>query len=69
VRRGFAAFEQRRFEAVRRLERGEKQSAIASQLKVVPQTVARWVKQYSAQGKTGLRKAGRAGRKPLLNAQ
>src|ERR1700693_1376792 len=67
VRRDFDALEKRRFEAIRRYERGENQSAIARQVKVVRQTVARWVQQYRAQGKLGLRKAGRAGRKPGLS--
>jgi transposase len=67
VRRDFDALEKRRFQAIRMLERGENQSAIARQVKVVRQTVARWVQQYRAQGKSALRKAGRAGRKPRLS--
>ncbi len=69
VRRDFDALEKRRFEAIRLFERGETQSAIARQVKVVRQSVARWVKQYRAQGKAGLRKAGRAGRKPRLSGR
>src|SRR5438094_319078 len=68
VRRDFDALEKRRFQAIRLLERGENQSAIARQVKVVRQTVARWVQQYRAQGKSALWKAGRAGRKPHLGA-
>lgn len=68
VRRDFDALEKRRFHAIRLFERGQKPSAIARQVKVVRQTVARWVQRYRAQGKSGLRKAGRAGRKPRLNA-
>ncbi len=67
VRRDFDALEKRRFQALRLFQRGENQSAIARQVKVVRQTVARWVQQYRAQGKAGLRKAGRAGRKPRLS--
>jgi len=67
VRRDFDALEKRRFQAIRLFERGEKQSAIARQLKVVRQSVARWVQQYRAGGKAALKKAGRAGRKPRLN--
>lgn len=37
------ALEKRRFEAMRLFERGLKQSVIARQVRVVPQTVARWV--------------------------
>ncbi|HEX2710828.1 MAG TPA: IS630 family transposase [Candidatus Acidoferrales bacterium] len=66
MRRDFDALEKRRFEAVRQFERGERQSAIARQLKVVRQTVARWVKQYRTRGQAGLKKAGRAGRPPRL---
>ena len=69
VRRDFNALEKRRFQAIRLYERGENQSSIARQVKVVRQTVARWVQQYRAQGKSGLRKAGRAGRKPRLSGQ
>jgi len=67
VRRDFDALEKRRFQAIRLFEGGEKQSAIARQLKVVRQSVARWVQQYRAGGKAALKKAGRAGRKPRLN--
>src|SRR5271169_6302998 len=67
VRRDFDALEKRRFQAIRLYERGENQSSIARQIKVVRQTVARWVHQYRAQGKSALRKAGRAGRQPRLN--
>src|SRR5712691_8051211 len=63
VRRDFDALEKRRFQAIRMLERGENQSAIARQVKVVRQTVARCVQQYRAQGKSALRK----GRKPRLS--
>ncbi len=34
---------------------------------MVRQSVARWVQQYRAHGQSALRKAGRAGRKPLLS--
>jgi transposase len=68
VRRDFDELEKRRFEAIRLFEEeGLKQAEIARRLKVVRQSVARWVEQYRNQGKEGLKKAGRAGRKPLLN--
>jgi transposase len=67
VRRDFDALEKRRFQAIRLWERGQNQSEIARQLRVVRQSVARWVQQYRAQGKSALQKAGRAGRKPRLN--
>jgi transposase len=66
VRRDFEELEKRRFEAIRLWQRGENQAVIARQVKVVRQTVARWVKEYRVQGKAGLKKAGRAGRKPRL---
>jgi transposase len=66
VRRDFDALEERRFQAIRLFEQGRNQSEIARQVKVVRQTVARWVHQYRAQGRRALRKAGRAGRKRRL---
>jgi transposase len=67
VPRDFEALEKRRFQAIRLFEQGRNQSEIARHVKVVRQTVARWVKQYRAQGPRALRKAGRAGRKPRLS--
>src|SRR6202158_347885 len=67
VQRDFEALEKRRFQAIRLWERGHNQSEIARQLRVVRQSVARWVQQYRAQGKSGLKQAGRAGRKPRLS--
>jgi len=67
VRRDFDLLEKRRFQAIRLFEQGRNQSEIARQVKVVRQTVARWVQQYRAQGSGALRKAGRAGRKPRLS--
>src|SRR5580704_17000554 len=67
VRRDFEALEKRRFQAIQMLERGLRQAEIARQLRVVPQTVARWMHDYRTHGKSALRKAGRAGRKPRLN--
>lgn len=69
VPRDFDALEKRRFESIRLFERGLKQSEIARQLRVARQTVARWVHEYRAQGKSALKKAGRAGRLPRLNEQ
>ena len=69
VHRDFEALEKRRYEAIRLWERGHNQSEIARQLRVVRQSVARWVQQYRVQGKSGLKQAGRAGRKPRLSEQ
>ncbi len=66
VRRDFEALEKRRFEAMRLLDEGCNQSQTARRLKVARQTVSEWRRQYREQGPAGLRKAGRAGRKPRL---
>ena len=68
VRRDFDELEKRRFQAIRLWEGGERPSAIARQVKVVRQTVSRWITQCRRQGKASLKKAGRAGRKPRLSA-
>lgn len=68
VKRDFEALEKRRFEAMRLLKRGFNQSETARRLKVARQTVSQWARQYREQGQAGLRQAGRAGRKPLLDA-
>jgi transposase len=64
VRRDFEALEKRRFQAIRLLDKGLNQSEIARRVKVVRQTVARWVSQYRQQGAKSLKRVGRAGRKP-----
>ena len=69
VRRDFEALEKRRYEAVRLVvEEGWSQSAAARQVKAAQQSVSRWVGECRRQGGAGLRRAGRAGRKPLLDA-
>lgn len=68
VKRDFKALEKRRFEAMRLLDQGHNQSETARRLKVARQTVSEWRRQYFEQGEAGLRRAGRAGRKPLLDA-
>ena len=69
VSRDFVALEKRRMEAIGLWERGETQATVARRVGVVPQTVARWTSQYRRQGKAGLTKAGRAGRKPMLTQE
>ena len=68
VKRDFQALEKRRFEAMRLLDQGLNQSETARRLKVARQTVSAWRRQYRRQGPAGLRQAGRAGRKPQLDA-
>ena len=68
VRRDFEALEKRRFKAIRLVEQGCSQSETARRLKVARQSVSEWLRRYRRDGEAGLRQAGRAGRKPLLDA-
>ena len=68
VQRDFQALEKRRFTAMRLLDKGLNQTEVARRVKVVRQTVARWLRQYRVSGTAALLKAGRAGRKPRLSA-
>ncbi len=67
VRRDFEALEKRRFQAIRLLDKGLNQSEVARRVKVVRQTVARWVARYRQHGAESLKRVGRAGRKPRLS--
>ena len=69
VRRDFDALEKRRFAAIRLFKNGLAQVEIARRVRVVRQTVARWVMQFRRSGPAALKQAGRAGRKPLLSAE
>lgn len=66
VRRDFRALAKRRFEAMGLVEKGLSHSETARRVKVARQTVVRWARQCREQGKAALKRAGRAGRKPLL---
>ena len=68
ARRDFEALEKRRFAALRLLDQGYNQSETARRLHVARQTVSEWRRRYREDGSESLRKAGRAGRKPLLDA-
>ena len=68
VKRDFAALERRRFQAVELLKQGFNQSETARRVKVCSQTVSRWAGQVAEHGAQALKKAGRAGRKPLLTS-
>ena len=68
VKRDFVALEQRRFEAVKLFDQDLNNSEIGRRLKVSNQTVSRWRKQHQQGGDVALRRAGRAGRLPGLNA-
>ena len=69
VRRDFQALEQRRLQAARLLKKGVHQSEVARQVGAHRQSVSRWAQQLEAAGWSGLRKAGRAGRKPRLSGE
>src|ERR1039457_6463997 len=69
VRRDFEALEKRRFEAMGLVEKGLSHSETAGRVKVARQTVVRWAGQYREQGQEAWKRAGRAGRKPLLGEQ
>src|SRR5262245_53178441 len=69
ARRDFAALEARRFQAARLFVRGESQAAVARALNVTPMTACRWYRAWKAEGRAGLKGAGRAGRKSRLDVQ
>lgn len=58
VPRDFEALEKRRFQAIQTLERGLRQAEIARQLRVVRQTVARWVHDYRNPGQVCAAESG-----------
>ncbi len=66
VRRDFEGLERRRMEAASLLKQGVSQSEVARRLGVHRQSVIRWARQLAQTGVAGLKKAGRAGRKPRL---
>jgi len=66
VKRDFEALENRRFSAFRLLKKGHSEAEVARQVGVHRQSVNRWAKQIGEQGRDGLKKAGRAGRKSRL---
>jgi transposase len=66
VKRDFEVLEERRFRAAALLRKGLSEAEVARQLGVHRQSVNRWAKQLGEGGRRALRKAGRAGRKPLL---
>jgi len=66
VKRDFDALEKRRLQAARLLKKGIHEAEVARCVGVHRQSVNRWARQLAEQGITGLKKAGRAGRKPKL---
>lgn len=67
VKRDFDALENRRFEAFRLLRKGLSEAEVAREVGVHRQSVNRWAQQIEEHGRKGLKKAGRAGRKPRLS--
>ena len=55
-------------EAARLLKQGVSQSEVARRLGVHRQSVIRWARQLAQSGRVGLKKAGRAGRRPRLSS-
>jgi transposase len=68
VRRDFEALEQRRMRAARLLEKGYSQSEVARRVGAHRQSVSQWAAELQEKGRAGLKRAGRAGRKPRLDA-
>lgn len=68
VRRDFPALEKRRLAACKLFDQALNNSEIGRRLKVSNQTVSRWRKQFLGRGAEALRAAGRAGRRPGLDA-
>ena len=66
VERDFDALEERRLQGARLLREGLHAAEVARRVGVHRQSVSRWEKELKASGLKGLRKAGRAGRKPRL---
>ncbi|MEW5980385.1 MAG: helix-turn-helix domain-containing protein, partial [Acidobacteriota bacterium] len=64
----FKALEQQRFQAAGLLEQGLHQAEVARRVGVHRQSVSRWARQLEEAGRAGLKRAGRAGRKPKLSA-
>jgi transposase len=67
-RKDFAALEARRFEAARMFARGASQAEVARVLGVTSAAANHWHQAWVAEGQAGLKAAGRAGRKPRLDA-
>lgn len=67
-RRDFQALENRRLQAAKLFQKGERLASVARAVKASRQSVSRWYRQWKKGGLAALRSAGRAGRKPKLSA-
>ena len=56
-------------QAARLLEKGYSQSEVARRVGAHRQSVSQWASELRKNGRAGLKKAGRAGRKPRLSAE
>src|SRR5258705_12530972 len=65
-RRDFAALEARRFQAAGLFAGGESQAVVARIMGVTRAAANHWHQTWQAKGRSGLKAAGRAGRKPRL---
>ena len=66
VKRNFDVLEKRRIQAAKLLKKGIHEAEVARRVGVHRQSVNRWARQLSKSGMSGLKKAGRIGRKPRL---
>jgi transposase len=69
MKRDFVALEERRLRAARLLSKGISQSEVARQVGAHRQSVSRWAQQLEREGRAGLKRVGRAGRKPRLGGR
>ncbi len=67
-RRDFQALENRRKQAAKLFRAGQRLAWVARELKSSRQSVSRWYQQWRQGGVAALQAAGRAGRKPKVNA-
>jgi len=68
-RRDFVALEARRLDAGKLFQQGHPPATIVHHFQVSWQTASRWYDAWRRRGPAGLRGAGRAGRKPRLDAR
>lgn len=66
IKRDFAALEKRRLKAAKLFDKGLSRAEVARELGVAFESANRWHKAWQTSGAKGLKKAGRAGRKPRL---
>jgi transposase len=69
MKRDFDQLQRRRLRAAKLFDRGLVKAEVARRLGVSAQSAGRWYRAWQAQGTDGLKKAGRAGRKPRLDSR